>query len=305
MDLVKKVYINLIVALFKVKVGDGMEGRKKISDKNFKAIQDLVYDNIGVNLTEKKRALVISRLSKRLRELGLNDFGSYIDYLKENEAELEVMFNLITTNVTRFFREQHHFDYLKEKYFPCVLKEAKKNNRPKKLRIWSSACSTGEEPYSLAILAHNFFEDKDWEIEILASDINTEVLKIAQKGIYIKEKVKKIPYELLKKYFRLGTGDNQGLFKVKKKLQKLIKFRQLNLTAKKPYPIEKPLDIIFCRNVFIYFNKQTQNYILDKFYNNLIDSGLLFMGHSEKIDIINRQQKKWKMLEPTIYQRAD
>ena len=281
-----------------------MNAKKRISDKNFKAIQDLVYDNIGVNLTDSKRSLVISRLSKRLRELNLSDFGEYIDYLKQNEAESEVMFNLITTNVTRFFREQHHFDYLKEEYFPCVLKEAEKKNRPKKLRLWSSACSTGEEPYSLAILAHDFFKGKGWEIEILASDINTEVLKIAQKGIYIKEKVEKIPYDLLKEYFRLGTGDNQGLFKVKQKIKDLIKFRKLNLSSNKSYPISDSLDIIFCRNVFIYFNKETQNRILNKFHHNLIKNGILFMGHSEKIDIINQQENKWKLLQPTIYQRA-
>ncbi len=282
-----------------------MNAKKRISDKNFKAIQDLVYDNIGVNLTDTKRSLVISRLSKRLRKLNLSDFGQYIDYLNQNESELEVMFNLITTNVTRFFREQHHFDYLKEEYFPCVLKEAKKNNRPKKLRLWSAACSTGEEPYSLAILAHDFFKGKDWEIEILASDINTEVLNIAQKGIYIREKVEKIPYKLLKEYFRLGTGDNQGLFKVKDKIKNLIKFRKLNLSSNKSYPIRDPLDIIFCRNVFIYFNKETQNRILNKFHRNLIKQGILFMGHSEKIDVINQQKKKWKLLQPTIYQRAE
>ncbi|MCK8824817.1 CheR family methyltransferase [Fuchsiella alkaliacetigena] len=276
----------------------------RLSEAEFERIRRLVYDSIGVNLTDSKKPLIISRLSKRLRKLNLSTFDEYIDFLEKDSAELETMFNLITTNVTKFFREDHHFEYLKHSFLPKLEAEAQRSARKKSLRAWSAGCSTGEEPYSLAIVLKDYFaEQEDWQISILASDINTEVLREAQEGVYIQKKVEDIPYELLTKYFKLGTGPNQGLFKVKKSLRSLISFKQINLTSPEPYPIGEELDIIFCRNVFIYFNLQTQKRVLKRFYEHLAPGGLLMLGHSEKIDLMDEEAGDWRLVEATIYQR--
>ncbi|MCK8816823.1 protein-glutamate O-methyltransferase CheR [Natroniella sulfidigena] len=275
---------------------------ERLSEVEFNTIRQLVADSIGVNLTTKKKQLVISRLSKRLRKLGLSDFSQYLELVEEDKKEKEMMFNLITTNVTHFFREEHHFDYLTEELFPQLEEQAEAKKKSKRVRIWSAACSTGEEAYSVAIVAADYFRDKGWKIEILASDINTEVLSVAKRGVYSKEQVKKIPYHLLTDYFKLGVGPNQGLLKVKEKLSKMITFYRINLAADRSYPIAEPLDIILCRNVFIYFNQETQNEIINRFYQHLTEGGLLLMGHSEKINLLN-QGSKWELIRPTIYQK--
>ncbi|MGM0370630.1 MAG: CheR family methyltransferase [Bacillota bacterium] len=270
---------------------------EEISEKIFNHISDLIYQKIGVHLPQKKKAMVNSRLSKRIRKLGLKDFEAYCQYLENNKEELLHLFNTLTTNVTHFFREKHHFDFLCENVFP----EIKRDKADKKIRCWSAGCSSGEEAYTLAILLAEFFSDS-WDLKILASDINTEVLTVAQQGIYHQRQVKKIPYDLLKKYFKLGTGENQGLFKVKAKLKNLIEFRRSNLNQKH-YPIKSDLDFIFCRNVFIYFNSETQNKILNRFHHYLKAGGYLFLGHSESIDK-DEQENKWQSIGKTIYKKV-
>lgn len=234
----------------------------------------------------------------------LSSFEQYLHYIKENTREKEVLINLITTNVTSFFREKHHFTYLTETYLPFLEQKVQKEGLPKKVRIWSSASSTGEEPYSIAITLLEYFRHKrDWKMEILASDINTEVLKKANKGIYKKEEVSGVPYPLLKKYFLLGKGKNEGLLKVKDEVKKIITFRRMNLAMDEPFPIKEPLNVIFCRNVFIYFKRDTQEKIIRRFYDLLQDDGLLILGHSESI---SQQQKilgTWKLVHQTVYQK--
>jgi chemotaxis protein methyltransferase CheR len=269
-----------------------------LSDQDFAEIRELVFDQIGVNLTEKKRPLIISRLSRRLVELKFSDFSEYLDFLKKNPEEYEVLFNLITTNVTKFFREQDHFDYLNNILLNSFLHKTRKV-----VRVWSAGCSTGEEPYSLAITLKEFYKKQNWSIQMLASDINTQVLSKAKKGIYRESQITNISYNLLKKYFKLGTGKNEGLFKVKHTLKNVITFRKINLTDNKPFPIDKKLDFIFCRNVFIYFNKTTQIKVLDKFHDTLKNGGHLFLGHSETIDLRNPTEKNWQLIKPTIYKK--
>lgn len=276
-----------------------------ITDEEFKELRELIYRSIGVHLTDAKKTLVISRLSKRIKQLQLSSFQQYIQFIRENPKEKEILFNLITTNVTKFYREEHHFAYLTNVYLPYLERKVIKERLPKKLRIWSCACSTGEEPYTIALTLLEYFKNKKgWKLEILASDINTEALKQATMGIYKKEEVFDIPYPLLTKYFLLGKGENEGLLKVKDQVKSMITFKRMNLAMNEKYPIKEPLHIIFCRNVFIYFNKETQEKIIRRFYNLLENDGLLILGHSESIskqsDVGN-----WQLVHQTIYQKRE
>ena len=266
-----------------------------LTEKTFSKIQKLIYQEIGVNLNASKKTMVKSRLLKRLRTLNLDSFEAYLEFLNHNTDELVILYNFLTTNVTHFFREDHHFKYMTDEVLPALLRKNKKV-----IRVWSAGCSSGEEVYTLAIVLKEFFPN-DWTIKILGTDINTEVLKIAKTAIYSKKSVEKIPYTLLKKYFLLGKGKNEGFFKVKKSLTALVTLGRLNLNDDH-YPIKNKMDIIFCRNVFIYFDKTTQNTILRKFYKQLAQSGCLFLGHSESINL-NACQDPWLSVFKTTYQK--
>lgn len=277
----------------------------ELSPEEFEFIRKMVYDNIGVNLTPSKKALVVSRLKKRLRELSFNTFNEYLGYLERSENELDVMFNLITTNVTKFFREPKHFKFLYFNYFSYLEELRKANKIGNTIRAWSAGCSTGEEAYTLAMFLHYYFIEKrkNWKVKVLASDINNEVLNKAKSGIYTKDEVYGVPNKLLKRYFKLGVGTNEGKFRVKEELKNLITFKRINLAGEKEYPIKEPFQIIFCRNVFIYFDRSTQNRILNNFNNLLIPGGILCLGHSESIDTRKPENQVYKLLEHTIYQK--
>jgi len=266
-----------------------------LTQVTFTKIQKLIYDEIGVNLKTSKKTMVKARLLKRLRRLGFTSFEEYLEFLNHNNQELVILYNFLTTNVTHFFREKHHFKYMQEQVLPKLLIEDKKI-----IRVWSAGCSSGEEVYSLAIILKEFFP-KSWKIKILGTDINTEVLKIASTGIYSQKSVEKIPYALLKKYFLLGSGENEGFFKVKKILKDTVTFGRLNLNDD-TYPIKNRIDIIFCRNVFIYFDKRTQKEILRRFYRQLSSDGHLFLGHSESINL-NECQDPWQSVFKTTYRK--
>ncbi|MFW6269836.1 MAG: CheR family methyltransferase, partial [Bacillota bacterium] len=269
----------------------------KITDKEFNFIRKLVYTKMGVNLTEAKRQLVIARLGKRLKKYNLEDFTAYINYLKKDPRELSIMLNLITTNTTHFFREKYHFYYLKD----IIEKEFIGKTNKRNLRVWSAACSTGEEVYSIAItLKEHLEKGKKYNFDILASDINKDVLNIAQEGIYSYEKVKKIKKEILQKYFKMGVAENEGKFKVKDSLKKSIKWKQINLISPE-YPFQEKIDIIFCRNVFIYFNKETQEKILGNFRKYLKPGGYLFLGHSENISHKKIVNGEWELKSNSVY----
>ncbi len=278
----------------------------ELTDNEFMAIHEMIYNAIGVNLTESKRALTVSRLSRRVRELQLNSIGDYLKHVKHNPGELDMMFNLLTTNVTKFFREVHHYDYLVDVYLPRLEEMAAAGLVPRRLRCWSAGCSTGEEPYTLALVLHRYFKGrKGWKIQILASDINTETLRKAEEGVYSRAEVADIPYEQLKTYFKLGTGSNTGLFRVKDVLRDMIDFRRINLTAAGDYPISSPLNFIFCRNVFIYFDKQTQKQVLMHYHRNIMAGGLLFLGHSESINTVSADAGMWRLIKHTIYEKLN
>jgi len=262
--------------------GEGLS----LSEKEFKAFRELIYDVAGISLSPVKRALVCARLSKRLRELGIGSFAEYYAYLISQgpgSDEYQAMINCITTNKTDFFREPHHFDFLREHVFPN-LKERVRHGCPPRLRIWSAGCSTGEEPYTIAIaLREHFGPLTGWDVRILASDIDTDVLGKAEAGLYALDRIEGIPEALKRRYFLRGSGEWNGYCRVRPELQQLITFRQVNL-IETPWPMRAQFDLIFCRNVLIYFNRETQQKIVTGMAELLGEEGYLFLGHSENAD---------------------
>lgn len=267
-----------------------------LSEKDFKFICDFVYKNTGIVLTESKREMVYRRLSRIVRERGFSSFTEYCDLLKSDpKAEINYFINAITTNLTSFFREQHHFDFMAKTELPRLLKA----NKNKRIRIWSSACSTGEEPYSIAMTVVKNIESaaKSWDVKILATDIDSNVLAKASEGIY-QNKDDLMPKEFKKRFFNTGTGQNNQKIKVKDNVRSLITFKQLNLLHE--WPMRGPFDIIFCRNVIIYFDKETQSDLFLRFYQLLSPGGILILGHSESL---GKQQHHFENIGRTIFRK--
>lgn len=250
----------------------------------------MIYARAGISLGEHKREMVYSRLARRLRALSLQDFASYLDGLEgETESsEWEHFTNALTTNLTAFFREAHHF--------PILAELARKKQGP--LSVWCCAASTGEEPYSIAITLAETLGARAAGSEVLSTDIDTNCLNKARAGMYPFERVSKIPEPQLKKYFLRGRGDNEGQVKVKPELQAMVRFETLNLLADR-WAVQGPFDAIFCRNVMIYFDKPTQAKILQRFAPLLKPDGLLFAGHSENFTYISRS---FRLRGQTVYE---
>lgn len=252
------------------------------TEQDFTYLVQLAGTRAGISLSSSKRELVYGRLARRLRELGLKSFKQYCDRLKEgNEEELTQFINAITTNVTSFFRENHHFEFLEEKLFPDLIKKQNGLNRPR-LRIWSAGCSSGEEPYSISMVLQESIPDiKHWDAKILATDLDSKILNIASQGIYPIQRIETLSLERRKRWFSLGIGGNAGMGKVKSELKQMVTCRQLNLTEN--WPMQGLFDAIFCRNVTIYFDKPTRIMLLNRFANLLSNDGYLFVGHSESL----------------------
>lgn len=257
----------------------------RLSNDDFAFICQFVYDSTGIVLNDSKREMVYRRLTRIVRERKLKSFSEYCQLLKQNsEQEKDYFINAITTNLTSFFREQHHFDYLSDIELPRLLAEKQVlSNGKKRLRIWSSACSTGEEPYSIAI---TLFEKMKlelfkWDAKILATDIDTNVLSKGKEGIYEYQRIESLSEHFKRNYFHRGIGKNNNNVKVDKKINELITFKQLNLLHE--WPMKGPFDVIFCRNVIIYFDKKTQQELFARYYNLLAPGGLLMLGHSESL----------------------
>ena len=243
-------------------------------NEDFARIRDLIRERVGISLTDKKRDLVYSRIARRLRALGLSEFSGYLDFLEQHEDEAQDFINALTTNLTSFFREAHHFDYLSQ-----AMQAAQVTPR-KPFQIWSSACSTGEEAYSLAMTAIETFGCWNPPVRILATDVDTHVLEHAQAGIYGMERLEKLPIERLRQFFNKGRGSRTGSARIRPEVQQLITFRPFNLLIPQ-WPFKGRFDAIFCRNVMIYFDKPTQYKILSRFHPLLSEQGLLYAGHSE------------------------
>lgn len=241
--------------------------------RDFEQIRKLIYQHAGINLSDAKEDMVYSRLGRRLRATGLKSFRDYLALLETgNEGEWEAFVNSLTTNLTSFFREAHHF--------PILAAHIQKIKGRRPLELWCSAASTGEEPYTMAMTMVDVFGTYTPPVRILATDLDTSVLKKAESGIYPMERVEKLPADVLKRFFLRGSGHNAGFVKVRPELRAMITFRQLNLLDAK-WPIKGPFDAIFCRNVMIYFDKPTQYKILKKFVPVMHQDALFFAGHSE------------------------
>jgi chemotaxis protein methyltransferase CheR len=256
-----------------------------ITDREFDLFRRLVHRHAGIALSEHKRQLVQARLAKRLRALGLESFTEYYTLLTEHDPhgeETTRFVNAMTTNKTNFFREPHHFDYLAREWIPAVKDRAVRRG-DRSLRIWSAGCSTGEEPYTIAIvLSEGLGSLLGWDLRILASDIDTEVLERAARGTYTLEQVSAIPPDARARHFLRGRGQHDGLVQARPELRAPIAFRRINFLDD-PWPIRARFDVVFCRNVLIYFDRPTQRRILERFVGLLKPDGLLFLGHSESI----------------------
>jgi len=244
--------------------------------RDFERVRALIHGRAGISLADSKQEMVYSRLARRLRATGIQSFGRYLDDLEAGrmDKEWEAFTNALTTNLTSFFREAHHFPLLLEH----LLAIRKKDTRP--LTIWCSAASTGEEPYSIAMTACEAFNTLTPPVQIVATDIDTNVLATAANGVYPMERMDKMSPERLRRFFLKDKGAHEGMARVRPELRSLVTFRQLNLLAD-GWPLEGQFDAIFCRNVMIYFDKPTQRKILDRFVPLMKQHALLFAGHSE------------------------
>jgi len=274
----------------------------EITDTEFNLFQRLIYDASGIFLTPAKKELLKSRLVKRVREHSLHSFKEYYKYVTESDSsgdELISVLDCISTNLTEFFREIAHFEFLADRLVPGLLETKKKKNE-KKIRVWSAGCSTGEEPYTLAmVLSESIPSLMEWDVKILATDISTRVLRKSMMGIYPKERLKGIPPHLSNTYFEREHSASKENFRVKEVLRNMISFRRLNLMDN-IFPFKGNFDFIFCRNVMIYFDKKTQGELVSKFYKHLTPQGFLFIGHSESLA---GTDNKFKYVQPTIYQK--
>lgn len=277
----------------------GMTPKGKITDQDYSFIRDLIYKETRINLGDSKRELVSARLGKRLRA---NNLGSYTDYCqmlqsRPNSGELYHLIDAISTNHTFFFREINHFNYLNSHILPSF--ENGQLGNGKDLKIWSCACSTGEEPYSLAIALEEYLGQKpgyNWSIQ--CSDISNRVLDFASKGIYDHERLKNVKNEWLKRYFQKGEKQMEGYFRVRPEVSKKLSFQRLNLFAAN-YPWHQKFQVIFCRNVMIYFDRETQQELVGRLAQHLVPGGYLLIGHAESLAGIRHP---YNSIKPAIYQ---
>lgn len=273
---------------------DGGGREFNFTEEDFQFLRGLVTTHAGIKLADAKREMVYGRLSRRLRQLNLTSFAEYCAYLKENaDSETGILINAITTNLTSFFRERHHFEYLTQTLAPLL----EKSNTNKRIRVWSAGCSTGAEPYSLAMTLREAFPSmRGWDVKILATDIDTNVLQTAMDGVYSEKDVAEIPPAQMKRWFMKGIDANAGNVCANKELRGMITFRQLNLLG--PWPMRNQFDFIFCRNVVIYFDKDTQRKLFDRYADILVPEGHIFIGHSESLYKVS---ERFRLIGQTIY----
>ncbi len=263
-----------------------------MTQKDFDEIAALAMTHTGIVLGNHKINMVYARIARRLRVLGMNTFRHYLTYLNANfEAESTEFVNALTTNLTSFFRENHHFDFLRSEAFPKLRQQGKK-----RLRIWSSGCSIGQEAYSIAITLKQSSFPSDWDIKILATDLDSNVVEKGNQGIYPADSISSLPKDVKQNYFK-HSPDGKTI-RVKDGVREMVYFKRLNLLE--DWPVKGPFDIIFCRNVVIYFNKDTQRTLFDRYANLLPVVGYLFIGHSESLNGIST---RFESIGNTIYRK--
>lgn len=266
---------------------------------DMKFIAALVYEQAGIVIREHKEAMTRGRLARRVKALGMGSVAEYCAFLKTPQAsgELPELINAVTTNHTAFFRERHHFDHLRKEVMPRLVQE--RGGRRGRIRIWSSACSSGEEAYSIAASCREVTGPRsDLDFKILATDIDTDILTRAEAGLYPVELFERLPADV-KPLMRLEGAPGRGEARVAEELRRMIAFKQLNLIQS--WPMKGPFDVIFCRNVFIYFDTQTKASILDRFVTLLAPGGFLYLGHSESLP---QPHANLRLIGRTIYERT-
>jgi len=273
-------------------------GTLQISDKEFQAIRDLVYDRFGINLTPEKKSLVVGRLQKILRTRGFTSFHDYYLYLVEDKSNQAIneLANQITTNHTFFYRESEHFTYFMKTILPEIVAK-KSQTKSKDLRVWCAAASSGEEPYNIIMCMMEYF-GKDyplWDAGLLGTDISDKALKTAKMAVYEPYRVQTLPEAYKKKYFH-RIGENWA---VNDDVKKELTLRHFNLMNKN-LPFKKPFDCIWCRNVMIYFDNETKMELVDRLYNQTVPGGYLLIGHSESL---GREATRWKYVCPAVYKK--
>lgn len=261
-----------------------------LTDHDFSKIRTLIHQRAGIALGAQKRQMVYSRLARRLRELRLKEFSTYLTFLEAdpNGDEWQLFTNALTTNLTAFFREAHHFPVLAEHVRRC----------PQPVTVWCSAASTGEEPYSIAMTLIEVLGNRAGAASVVATDIDTQVLAKGAAGVFTLEQVSKLSPERLKRFFLKGVGAHAGKVRIRPEVAAIVKFEQLNLLDQK-WALKAPFDAIFCRNVMIYFDKPTQGKILQRFAPLMKPHGLLFAGHSENFSFVNQT---FRLRGQTIYE---
>lgn len=270
-----------------------------INETNYDFIRQLVYEHSRINLGADKKELVARRVHKRLQALNLVDYDAYCDLLRSpaGAGELTDLLDVISTNVTDFFRESQHFDYLRDHLLPAWVRQSGRAGKP--FRIWSAACSSGEEPYTIGITLAEFARSNpafaSWRVE--ASDISTRMLEHGSKGVYRAERVRLPSPEWLPRYFQRGIGKAEGYYRVKAELRDRVTFHHVNL-FQDGYPVAAGLEAVFCRNVMIYFDRETQENLVQRLCRQLVPGGHLFVGHSESLIGIRH---RLKCVQPSVY----
>ncbi len=268
-----------------------------LTKKQFETLAKIIYNKSGIHIPKTKSMMIVSRLNSVLLKHSIENYDDYIEYLKHDLTgeKISELLNAVSTNLTYFYRESKHFEFFKNTVLPEISKN-KKNS--KDLRIWSAGCSTGEEPYTLSILMHEYFKEeyKFWNAGVLATDIDTNVLLTAKRGVYAPEKLIKLPSQYKLPYFvKLKDGN----FKLKNEIINDVLFKRFNLMN--PFPFKKQFHAIFCRNVMIYFDKKTVENLIRKFHKILLVGGYLFIGHSETID--RKKNKDFEYIMPACYRK--
>ncbi|MBW2107143.1 MAG: protein-glutamate O-methyltransferase CheR [Deltaproteobacteria bacterium] len=273
-----------------------------MTDAEFTRFSRFIHDQCGITLPPAKKAMLASRLQKRLRALGLTSYAQYYDYVFRppgNPDECTKMIDAVTTNRTEFFREPHHFEYLRSQALPSLLKH-RRPGTGQTIRLWSAGCSSGEEPYSLAITMAAFISERPGlEFSILATDLSATMIAMGQRAVYGEEKIRSVPFQLRKNYVMRGVGSQKGYYRIVPELRRRVQFKRLNLMDPN-LDTGSVMDIVFCRNVIIYFDRETQQRLFKKIFDRLASGGFLFIGHAETLDGINNN---FVRVAPTIYRK--
>ena len=270
-----------------------------LADEEFTLFQNLIYREAGIHLGPHKKALLISRLGRRLRQLGARSFGAYYRMVVDDRGgEMVRMLDAVCTNETHFFREPRQFEHLESVIVPAWRAAAAAGTRAKSIRVWSAACSTGEEPYSIAMLLRSCFADEpEWKIEIVASDLSTRVLQQASEGLWPIARASNIPQAMLRSFMLRGQRTQEGWMKARPELREMIRFARVNLNDD-AMPVAGPFDLIFCRNVLIYFDDASKRRVIERLLARLAPDGHIFLGHAESL---SRWSDRVRSVGPTIY----